>query len=133
MKDETVTSLEGARSFSLFIQQIDEGSLHQSLSAETHALMRELREHARQFARDAKGSLTLTISFEVDPKGVADVEADVRVKKPKTPSVSSQFFLTPSGNLTLENPRQQKLGLGIVPPPERRDVDVPTREPARSV
>lgn len=133
MKDELPQTSDGPRSFSVFLTQVDDGALHAEASREMHKLTSALRDHAMRFARDAKGSITLTLSLEVDEKGVADVVGSLAVKAPKAPRSKSQFFVTQGGNLTLENPRQQRLALGVVPAPEVRELPAELREPARSV
>jgi hypothetical protein len=130
----TTTKDEGPRGFAVLLQQIDEGSLHDELSIATRDLARTLCEYANKFGRAGKGELTLTIGMSVDAKGVAAVTGAVKSKLPKVPKVSSQFFLTASSNLTLENPRQQKLPLReVAPPAPPRDVPVEMNAPARSL
>jgi hypothetical protein len=55
----------------------------------------------------------------------------VAVKEPEAARERTVFWTTPSGNLTVENPRQTKLPLREVPPPvvaERDRDDVAERE-----
>lgn len=125
---------EGPRAFAVFISQVDEGSLHDEASSEVQAMVRSLCDYANRFGRAGKGTITMTLDFAVDAKGVAAVTGSLKTKPPKVPKVSSQFFLTPSGNLTLENPRQQKLPLREVKDADVvRDMPLEQSTPARSV
>jgi hypothetical protein len=124
---------EGPRAFSVFIAQVDEGSLHEELSEEVQKLASRLCEFANRFGRDGKGELTLTLGFAVDAKGVAAVTGSIKTKLPKVPRVSSQFYLTAAGNLSLENPRQQKLPLREVPAVEAPRDLVDDVKPTRSL
>jgi len=128
MKSES----KGPRGFAVLIQQVDEGSLHAELSTAMQELAVRLNEHANRFHRDAKGEMTLTLGMSVDAKGVVALTGSVKTKLPKAPKVSSQFWLTTEGNLTLENPRQQKLALREVPAPVAASV-ADEAHPARSV
>lgn len=102
---------EGARGFAPFLQQVDDGELHTELSATLQKHVSELFLYANRFQRDAKGSITLTLNFAVLGNGNVMVAGDVKTKTPKTPRAASMFFRTQGNNLTIENPRQQKLPL----------------------
>lgn len=57
-----------------------------------------------------KGSVSLTLTLEPDPKtGTMRVSADVKAKIPKKPSRVSLFFVTPSGQLSRQDPRQREM------------------------
>lgn len=57
-----------------------------------------------------KGSVSLTLSLEPDPKtGTMRVSADVKSKIPKKPSRISLFFVTPEGELSRQDPRQRDM------------------------
>lgn len=116
---------EGARSFAHLLTQIDEGSFNEELSAAMRELARDLNSYACKFRRDGKGEIAIGLRVAVDEKGVTSVVGEFKVKRPKVPRASSQFFLTVGGNLSLENPRQQKLPLREVagPGPARELAD----------
>lgn len=115
---------EGARSFGVLLMQLDEGVLHEELSMAVVKIVRELRERAEMQAKSAKGSLAVTLKFEVG-KNRADVTADFNVKMPSVPKGASTFFMTKGGNLSIDNPRQPDL-------PGLRDVSI-LDEPARDI
>ena len=124
---------EGPRGFAVLLQQVDEGQLHTDASKELHRVTKELLEWARTYQRDAKGSLTLTIGLNVDPSGVVDVVGDIKAKVPAPRRQRSTMWITKGGNLSAENPRQQKLPLREVPAATTTPRDVADDRAARSV
>lgn len=127
---------EGARSFAVIVQQVDEGALHGELSEQLHALTTYLSDYAEKYGCEAKGKLTLTLSLKAKSNGTVDVVGDVTKKEPKAPRAGSVFWVTPGNNLSPENPRQMKLPVREVPAApkaEARDVPAENPQPVRSV
>jgi hypothetical protein len=128
------TKEEGIRPFEAWFRQVDEGALHAEASDEAHRLFAELEDHALASNAKAKGKLTITIDVTASPKGTISVVGNVTRKAPKKKTGESIFWLTKGRNLTAENPRQTKLPLREVPPPERaRELDAEAPAPVRSV
>jgi len=123
--DGELENMEGPRGFSHLLQQVQDGELHAELSENLQQLMKDLRLYSDRFQRDAKGNITLSLNVTVHGNGSVSIMGDVKMKTPKTPRAPSTFFLTPGNNLTLENPRQQRLPL--------REVPIPKREAPRDV
>lgn len=121
---------EGIRNFTAILAQVGDGDLHDELGELLHELVAELKHHVDYFQRDAKGTLTLKLNVAARGDGSVTVAGDVAIKKPTRSG--STFFLTPGANLTLENPKQQKLPLREVPPAPRNVKDLPTDRPVRS-
>lgn len=113
---------EGARSFAIFLQHLDDGGLHADLSDEVKRVSKELTSFVDIYGAVAKGSLTLVLSFKADRNGTIAVDGEIKTKLPKAKRAGSVFWSTAAGNLSPENPRQQRLPL--------RDVTVhlPPRE-----
>lgn len=124
--EEAAPEPEGPRGFAPFLQQIDDGELHTELSKTTQQLVGELYDFADRYRRPGKGTLTVTLSFSVDGNGAIAVAGDVKTKTPKKPRAASVFFRTPGNNLSIENPRQQKLPLREVPASQERPREVNT-------
>lgn len=125
---------EGPRGFSVLLQQIDDGSLHAELSETTQKLITELTNQADRYGTKTKGSLTVTLAFTANTKGNVEVVSEVKTKTPKEKRMPTVMFVTPGGNLSPENPRQQRLPLREVPAAVAapRDVAVDA-QPARSI
>lgn len=121
----------GPRSFGVLLTQIEDGALHAELSAIVQKMQVDLHEIADQRGQ-AKGELVLKIAFAHEKKGVVAVKASVDTKMPKGERGTSVFWLTDDANLSPENPRQQKLPLREVSPPERRELPAEDRK-TRSV
>jgi hypothetical protein len=125
------TKDEGARSFSVVLAQVGDGDLHDELGDRLHELVGELKHQVEYFQRDAKGTLSLKLNVHARGDGSVVVTGDVAIKKPTRRRAGSTFFLTPGANLTLENPRQQKLPLREVPQGSRGVKDLPANREVR--
>lgn len=130
-KDEKT---EGPRSFAVMLQQIGDGELHDDLGLRMQELVGNLRAFSERYQREGKGTLTLTLNVIAAGNGTIAVAGDVKVKTPTPKRAGSVFWPTAANNLTLENPRQQKLPLKEVPQPRRDVKDLSTdAPPVRSV
>ena len=115
---------EGPRSFARFIELLADGEAHCELSETLQKLGIKLQEEAERTCQVAKGEIVLRLRFKVEDNGIAGVGYEIKVKEPEPARPGSVFWLTKGGNLTPENPRQQKLPL----------IDVNSRRaPARDV
>lgn len=123
---------EGPRGFSPLLQHVDDGDLHDELSRELQRIAQVCRDHARRFQRPAKGTLTLTLTLTAAGDTVG-VRGEVKTKEPKATRAGSVFWMTPAGNLTVENPRQQKLPLREVPASTTRTKDLSAEPPTRAL
>lgn len=99
------------RSFGHFLAGLDDEQAHARASRELHKLTKALRDEAVARHGQVKGSLTLTIDLKCDEVGTVEATYDVKTKEPKPRVSKSIFWLTKSGHLTVENPRQQSLPL----------------------
>lgn len=119
---------EGPRSFSRFIEQLGEGDVHSELSEELYDLGKQLLAQSRARDTNVKGTLTLKLKFDANPKGLVDIEHAIVVSVPKPKRAGSAMWLTKSGNLSPENQRQPLLpGIREVAAPAEagRDLDKP--------
>lgn len=132
-KPEDEAGDEGARSFGHFLQQIDDGSFHGDLSEELRKACKALEDHVERYQRDAKGTLILTISLQALRNGTVQVDGDFKTKLPKEHRRGAVFWVTKGGNLSVENPRQQKLPLREVAPPVQSTRDVSPRHDHRNI
>lgn len=111
---------EGTRSFARFIEMLDTGQAQLVASEKLHQLAVKMRDEALAQHRSVTGSITLTINLSCDETGTVDAKYNVKSKEPTPRSSKSIFWMTKGGNLTVENPRQQTLGLREV----KGDADV---------
>lgn len=118
----TKDAKEGARAFSVLVQQIEEGALHSELSEKIQEVCADLACYSAEYACDAKGQIKLTLDLKVMRNGTVNVGSDVVTKTPKRKRAASTFWLTKGNNLSPENPRQTKLPLReVAPPPMAKD------------
>lgn len=126
--DETTArdDAEGTRGFSFIIGQLGDGDLADEIARKQRKLIENLTGHAYHYKANAKGRLTVELSFSVDDAGVVEVRGTVKTKEPPPKACKATLWATKGGNLTAANPKQGKLNLREVPaaPPVR---DLPPR------
>jgi hypothetical protein len=130
--DEEPETLEGPRGFAQLFRQIDDGELDAEAAREVLNVATSCRDYARKYMRDGRGTLTITLSFASNGDTTA-VRGEVKTKLPKTVRAGSTFFHTKGGNLTVENPRQQKLPLREVPASTTKTKDLSAEQPTRAL
>lgn len=105
------------KSFTLFLNEINEGKTHAALTADLAELIRTVQTTGRA------GKLTTTIkvapamrssSGEIDR---VNITVDRALALPKPESPTDFFYLTEDGETTRNHPRQQSLELREVAPP----------------
>lgn len=112
--------IDSIEDFAVVLAAINHGQLRDELSAEMGKVLTALIERSHATSKAAKGKLTLTLDFEVEPSGLVAIDVDVSSKTPKPLRASDHFYATKSGGLSRKDPRQQDLPL--------REVDAPTPE-----
>lgn len=105
------TETEGPRGFTHFIDQLGDGEAAQDMGAELHKLIKKLTAESKNRNVKIKGSYTLSLKFEADPRGTVAVEHDIKTVEPKPLRLGDTFFTTKGGNLTKQNEKQQSLNL----------------------
>lgn len=127
-----VPTVEGPRSFAVLLQQLQDGALHPELSDLMQKLVLSLMKHTAHFGK-ATGELTLNLKLVMASDFTIDITDKVTVKEPKTGRPRSVMWVTPSGNLSPENPRQLPLKPRAIETPKEPVRDAPQPQAARSV
>jgi len=133
MHEEHEMEDEGPRSFTRALDAIGDGDFVLEASEDLHRLLQDLRDEARRRHGTAKGTFTLKLTLGVEWNGPVEVKPAITTKADQRKLSKGHLWLTPGGNLTASNPRQQKLALrevGSGRPP--RDVGTDNHE-AREV
>lgn len=97
-----------SRPFIDTLRDIESGGLLDELSETQHSLIDAIRLTGKG------GELTIKLAYKPDGNGQMTIKADVKAKEPALSRGTSLFFLTPEGNLTRRDPRQQDLPLRTV-------------------
>ena len=97
-----------SRPFIDTLRDIEAGGLLDELSETQHSLIDAIRLTGKG------GELTIKLAYKPDGNGQMTIKADVKAKEPALSRGTSVFFLTPEGNLTRRDPRQQDLPLRTV-------------------
>ena len=97
-----------SRPFIDTLRDIEAGGLLDELSETQHSLIDAIRLTGKG------GELTIKLAYKPDGNGQITIKADVKAKEPALSRGTSLFFLTPEGNLTRRDPRQQDLPLRTV-------------------
>lgn len=98
------------RSFAHALATLCEGEANAACSSDMHELLLVLSAEAAARRKKVKGTLKLDLTFEVDDNGVVGIAYSVKAKAPEPRRQTAVMWLK-GGNLTPENPRQQKLPL----------------------
>lgn len=118
------------QSYTGFLNQIEYGALDARLSELHHQMIEAV------ITTGKKGRLTLQIDYKPESSGQVSINNITKENIPKADNPTTIFFVTPDGNLTQENLRQNKLPLQHVQEEERqalRSVDEAPRQPVRAV
>lgn len=95
--------MKGIKDATTILGLLEDGDLNADFSAEITKVLEVLRDRAGP-KQSAKGSVTLTLTFEVE--GVqTEIDAKITSKTPDAPRGKSFFFITDAG-LSTEHPRQ---------------------------
>lgn len=86
-------------------REIEAGGLLDELTDVQHELIDAIRLTGKG------GELTIKLAYKPDGQGQMTIKADVKSKEPALSRGTSLFFLTPEGNLTRRDPRQQEMEL----------------------
>jgi len=97
-----------SRPFIDTLRDIEAGGLLDELSETQHSLIDAIRLTGKG------GELTIKLAYKPDGNGQMTIKADVKAKEPALSRGTSLFFLTPEGNHTRRDPRQQDLPLRTV-------------------
>lgn len=125
---------EGARSFARMFDQLNEGEAELEMSLKLYRLMRKLKADAasRGSAGESKGGMKLSLTFRVTSGGKeVDIGYDVAVKEPARVRRKASCWLTPSGNVSFEQPKQLGLpGMTLVGDSKRTNTLDDDEDPA---
>lgn len=99
-----------ARPITDTLRLLDEGAFMDKCSELLAALVRGVEETGRP------GKLQITLALKRGTKGAMLITPDVTTKVPETKPEATMLWATTEGNLTVDNPRQQKLDLRQVDP-----------------
>jgi len=112
-KDTEPELAEGPRSFVEFLRNVGYGDALREASEELFTLNNKMQDEAlaRGGKAKVKGELNIKFKFTQDARGIANVTYDIVRKDPKRATGETVLFVTKSGNLQVDNPRQEKLPL----------------------
>jgi hypothetical protein len=130
-EEDELESESGPRSFAVFIREICSGEIEKEAAATMQSLLSVLEDEATQKAGKAKGSLNLTLAFEVDNKGNCSVAFNVEKKEPKKLRGGGVCWIGSGSNYSLDPPRRRQ-GIREVEKPTKAMAE-PAKRSARSV
>jgi hypothetical protein len=115
MSDQTSEQqlIAPARAFANYLQQIDAGKFHATVSDLFSDLVRAMDDRHHPGQNKVKGEFKLTFKMELRD-GVLEVKPRVEIKAPEDPMPRAIFWITPNGGLTVQNPAQMHLPLRSV-------------------
>lgn len=96
------------RPFMDTFREIESGALLDELTEAQHSLVDAVRLTGKG------GELNIKLAYKPDGAGQIVIKADVKAKEPVLSRGTSLLFLTPEGNLSRRDPRQQEMPLRSV-------------------
>lgn len=121
----TPPTREPGPTFIGFLQQIDEGRMVASATEEMEVLIENLKRIAQIPNTKPKGKLTIEISIAAAPGGeIMAVTPDIKVKMPKPPKATSQFWRTKQNMLSAVSPAQIGMEFQDVSSARKGDVTI---------
>ena len=99
-----------ARPITDTLRLLDEGAFLDRCSEQLAKLVRGVEETGKA------GKLVISLEVKRGTKGAMLIRPESTVKVPETKLEPTMLWATPEGNLTLDNPKQQKLDLRQVDP-----------------
>jgi hypothetical protein len=108
MKNDEHTP-EGAHSFSHLVAVLANGKLERELSERLHDLAIKLKQVANASGK-SKGALAIKFNFKTESDGTTQITYDVKLTEPVRDRPTAIAWMTPGGNMTIENPRQTEMG-----------------------
>lgn len=121
-KIQTAKQTEGPQSFMQFLSQIDGNAIESMGSEMLQEIMVDLYETAKSKHGKVRGSLKLSLSFEVTPTGVVQITPKMTKTSPAVPTEPALRFVTEAGILVESNPKQLAMALREVSGGKRRNV-----------
>lgn len=94
-----------ARPFLDTLRDIEAGGLLDELTEAQHKLIDAIRLAGKG------GELVIKLGYKPDGRGQMTIKSEIKVNEPRMSRGTSLFFLTPEGNLSRRDPRQQDLQL----------------------
>lgn len=98
-------------SFAEFITDLGHGATNKLASQR----LRELVDACRTTGR--KGTLTISIAVSMSGEGIAELRASIKTTRPEAPLPGGAYYVTDTGGLVTEDPRQASLPLPKVMAP----------------
>jgi hypothetical protein len=115
-----------SRAYSDLIEELDCGQTNTDATRQLSEVIDALNAAAQRTGK-AKGSLTLTLSFEAASNGRIEIESAIKAKLPAPPKARETRWVGDGGALLNADPRQETLPLRSAATP-RYAPDLPTRE-----
>jgi hypothetical protein len=108
-KNQDADKDEGPRSFGVWLRRLSGGEAESVLSHDLWDLTKRMQEEMEaRPGSTIKGKLSLSINLSAKD-GHITVGYDVKTTAPKPARSAAVFWFTKGGNLTAEQPRQEKL------------------------
>lgn len=110
MTNQPIQENEAAKvhSFKGFLSHVADGELERQLNKELTNIVEAMRTYYAATGNPCKASMTIKVDF-THRNDIIEVSGDVKTNTPKEKLSTSIFFPTKDCQLSLENPRQQKL------------------------
>lgn len=101
------------RTIEQLLTLFDGGTFLPRMMQEHRDLMQQMQDHNDEYHKGAKGSFTLSVSYELGGSGDLGMRAQVDFKGPKKPASAAAAYVDQQGQLTLYSPLMKRMHIGV--------------------
>ena len=102
------------RGFEQLLTLFDGGDFLAQFMADHHDLLQQMQDHNDEFGhKGAKGSFSLTVSYELGGAGDLGMKAQADFKGPKKPASQAAAYVDGQGQMTLYSPMMKRMHSGV--------------------
>ncbi|APZ53713.1 hypothetical protein [Salipiger abyssi] len=110
------------RTFEQQLALLDQGAFLTEMQDKLRELQVTLREYQQAYGGKPKGTLTLTLQYQLQKSGDVELTGTFDTKAPKAPAASGVAYADDQGRLSLYSPMMKQMQSGL------RDVTSPDRK-----
>lgn len=100
--------------FEQMLTLFDGGDFIKEFKGDHRKLLQKMQDHIEDFGqKSAKGSFTLTVSYELNGAGDLGMSASAAFKEPTKPASKAGAYVDENGQMTLYSPMMKRMHSGV--------------------
>lgn len=102
------------RGFEQLLTLFDNGDFLRQFMSDHRSLLQDMQDHNSEYGhKGAKGSLTLSVAYEMGGAGDLGMKAKAEFHAPKKPASQAAAYVDGQGQLTLYSPMMKRMHGGV--------------------